>query len=259
LATLGENHHLFDGNSFAGNTGTVINTGSINEQQKTTIINNVFSDNGSNWSGTPIIATSNSLDNFIGSMIHDPISGTLSVTMLHPVYGLEDGSTDPEVDDFEFNLSGGNATLGSSILSSIHKDGNTYVLGIDLVGDIFGTEELILLFKEDAIFDSNGNFGAEIQKNNLSVLKFPDIDGDGVPDYRDACLDTPIGAEVNPSTDCAFVLPILGDFNPINKNSFDKNFEISAPSSDSKGEFSFTSSNPAVATISGYNVQIISP
>lgn len=53
--------------------------------------------------------------------------------------------------------------------------------------------------------------------------------------------------------------PEFGDFNPIQKNSFDDSFEITPPSSDSDGEFTFTSSNPLVATISGSTVQIINP
>ncbi|NHE58608.1 fibrinogen-like YCDxxxxGGGW domain-containing protein [Cyclobacterium plantarum] len=53
--------------------------------------------------------------------------------------------------------------------------------------------------------------------------------------------------------------PEFGDFNPLIKNTFEDSFEISPPSSDSEGEFSFTSSNALVATVSGFTVQIINP
>ncbi|WP_439482180.1 fibrinogen-like YCDxxxxGGGW domain-containing protein [Cyclobacterium plantarum] len=53
--------------------------------------------------------------------------------------------------------------------------------------------------------------------------------------------------------------PEFGDFNPLIKNTFEDSFEISPPSSDSEGEFSFTSSNALVATVSGSTVQIVNP
>lgn len=61
LATLGTNHHLFDGNTFTGNIGTVINTGTTNEQSKTTISNNIFASNGANWTGSPAMEFNNTI------------------------------------------------------------------------------------------------------------------------------------------------------------------------------------------------------
>ncbi|MDB4797329.1 hypothetical protein OAG94_02070, partial [bacterium] len=55
---LGANHHLFDGNTFSGNTGTVIN---VVYGNKTTIINNTFQGNGVNWTGTPADTTGNTV------------------------------------------------------------------------------------------------------------------------------------------------------------------------------------------------------
>ncbi|WP_158860405.1 fibrinogen-like YCDxxxxGGGW domain-containing protein [Lunatibacter salilacus] len=54
-------------------------------------------------------------------------------------------------------------------------------------------------------------------------------------------------------------IPVFGEFKPITKNYFDESFVITPPLSNSGGEFSFTSSNHAVAIISGFNVQILAP
>ncbi|MCP4928580.1 MAG: hypothetical protein GY918_05935, partial [Gammaproteobacteria bacterium] len=65
-STLGANHHLFDGNTFSGNTGTVIDPGpdpsdgSTNYYgSKTTITANTFVNNGVNWTGAPAVTTGN--------------------------------------------------------------------------------------------------------------------------------------------------------------------------------------------------------
>jgi hypothetical protein len=49
-------------------------------------------------------------------------------------------------------------------------------------------------------------------------------------------------------------LPTLGAFNPIAITTADKNFAIVAPSSTSKGAWVFTSSNPAVALVTGASI-----
>jgi hypothetical protein len=61
LSTLGTNHHLFTGNTFSNNTGTIIDTGTANEQSKTTISNNTFTNNGANWTGNPAVISNNTI------------------------------------------------------------------------------------------------------------------------------------------------------------------------------------------------------
>jgi hypothetical protein len=61
--TLSDYHHLFDGNTFANNTGTVINPGGNTYYDNlTTIKNNTFGINGTNWTGTPAVSTPNTFD-----------------------------------------------------------------------------------------------------------------------------------------------------------------------------------------------------
>jgi hypothetical protein len=81
VSTLGANHHLFDNNIFSGNTGTVINTGSLNEQSKTTITNNRFTNNGTPWTGTPAVYTPNSF-----TLAADLSAMALSVGTLSPAF-----------------------------------------------------------------------------------------------------------------------------------------------------------------------------
>jgi hypothetical protein len=51
--------------------------------------------------------------------------------------------------------------------------------------------------------------------------------------------------------------PTLGDFTVPTKVAGDPDFDLTAPSSNGSGAFTFTSSNPAVATISGSTVHIV--
>lgn len=53
-------------------------------------------------------------------------------------------------------------------------------------------------------------------------------------------------------------IPTIGDFNIPAKKMGSSPFEITAPSSNSKGAFSYTSSNTAVATVSGNTITILS-
>ncbi|GIZ09083.1 hypothetical protein [Flavobacterium sp. UMI-01] len=219
LATLGTNHHLFDGNTFSGNTGTVISTGSPNEQSKTTISNNIFTNNGNGWTGTPAVVTANTQENFISSVTHSSVNSTITVVMNRPVFNSNTGSGDLEANDFQFSLSGGNATLVSSTPTSIAINGNTYVLGINLSGDIYGTETLRVNPISNSIFDSNSNIASSTQKNNTTTLTILDSDNDGVANYRDQCPTTLPGVVVEPTTGCDDVTPPNSpvDFTSVNR------------------------------------------
>ena len=202
LATLGTNQHLFSGNTFSGNTGTIINTGSVNEQAKTTISNNTFTNNGTNWSGNPAVISGNTLDNFISSVSHSSANSTITVVMNRPVFNTNAGSGVLEANDFQFVLSGGNATLGSSTPTSISVSGNTYTLGINTVGTIYGTETITVNPVLNSIYDASTNIAGTSQKNNTTILKFLDDDLDGVANYQDQCPNTLSGVVVEPANGC---------------------------------------------------------
>jgi hypothetical protein len=226
LGTLGTNHHLFNGNIFTGNTGTVINSGSTNDQSKTTISNNTFTNNGTNWTGTPVVISANVLDNFITSISHSPINNTILVTMSRPVFNTNLGSGTLEANDFQFVLTGGNATLASSTPTSISVSGNTYVLGLSTIGVINGAEIIKVNPVVNSIYDASSNIAGAIQKNNTINL-FP------------------------PAS--------LSNFNPLTKTLYDSSFTITSPGTNSSGGFTFVSNNTAVATISGTTVSIVGP
>ncbi|MBC7845002.1 MAG: hypothetical protein H7Y10_00750 [Flavobacterium sp.] len=202
LATLGTNQHLFTGNTFTGNTGTIISTGSTNEQAKTTISNNIFTNNGTNWTGNPAVVSGNTLNNFITSVSHSSANSTITVVMSRPVFNTNAGSGALDVNDFQFALSGGNATLGSSTPTSISVSGNTYVLGINTVGTIYGTETFTVNPVLISIYDSSSNIAGTSQKNSTANLKFLDDDLDGVANYLDQCPNTLSGVVVEPANGC---------------------------------------------------------
>lgn len=202
FATLGTNQHLFDGNTFTGNTGTIISTGSGNEQAKTTISNNTFINNGTNWTGNPAVISGNTLNNFITAVSHSSANSTITVVMSRPVFNTNAGSGALDVNDFQFALSGGNATLGSSTPTSISVSGNTYTLGINTVGTIYGTETITVNPVLNSIYDASSNIAGTTQKNNNTILKFLDEDGDGVANYLDLCPGTLPGVVVEPANGC---------------------------------------------------------
>ena len=170
LANLGANNHLFDGNTFTGNTGTIINPGTTDSQTKATITNNIFSGNGVRWSGSPAVATANTFDDFISSISHDGLNNTVTVVMSVSAFNTNTGTGALELSDFEFALSGGNATLASSVPTSIAISGNTYVLGVNTTGIIDGTELLTVSPVVNSIYDLLGNIANTSQLIGSSNL-----------------------------------------------------------------------------------------
>ena len=98
VQSLGNNNFLFDNNFFESNTGTVIFTGNTNNGLKTTITNNTFINNGTNWTGSPIVASTNYLDNFISAVQQD-INNTIIVTMSKPVFSGQNSTGNLEIND----------------------------------------------------------------------------------------------------------------------------------------------------------------
>jgi gliding motility-associated-like protein len=202
LGTLGDNHHLFDSNIFSGNNGTIVSPGTTNEQLKTTITNNTFTNNGSNWSGSPKVSSPNSIDNFITSVSHNLTNSTVTVIMSKPVFSALNSTGSLDVNDFQFSMANGNATLASTTPSSVSVTGNTYTLGIQINGVTTGKEILTVSPVANSIFDSSNNIATAFQKNYTAALSFLDSDNDGVSDFLDQCPNTPNTLFVNPSTGC---------------------------------------------------------
>lgn len=202
-STLGANNTLFDGNTFTGNTGTVINPGgSVSYDNRTTISNNVFINNGTSYTGSPAVVINNTLDNFISSVTHSVTEGTLTVTMSRPVFNTNTGSGTLETNDVELLISGGNATLISSIPTSISVDGNVYTLGIALSDEISGAEMITVQPVTNSIYDGSFNVAGSSQQNNSIYLNFLDDDADGISNFSDLCPNTLPGVRVYPYNGC---------------------------------------------------------
>lgn len=201
--TLSANNTLFEGNTFTGNTGTVINPGGSDKyDSKTTITNNVFSNNGTSYTGTPAVVSNNTLDNFISSVTHSVTESTLTITMSRPVFNTNTGSGTLEVSDFELMLSGGNATLTSVTPASINASGNIYTLGIAISGEISGAEMITVKPVINSIYDGSFNVAGTTQQNNSINLNFLDDDADGVSNFLDLCPNTSAGVRVYPYNGC---------------------------------------------------------
>lgn len=170
-STLSANNTLFDGNTFSGNSGTVINPGgNANYDAKTTITNNIFTNNGANWSGSPAVVSPNTLDNFINSVSHSLVNSTVTVTMNRAVFSSNNGTGQLDVNDFQFSLTGGNATLLSATPTSISSVGNVYTLGISISGTTNGMENLTVIPVANSIFDAVGNKAGLTQRNSSNFL-----------------------------------------------------------------------------------------
>ncbi len=171
VQTLGDNNFLFNSNTFENNTGTVIAINNINNGLKTTITNNTFINNRTNWTGTPIAVSTNYLDNFISAVKQGINNSTIIVTMSKPVFGGLNSTGNVDINDFQFQLSGGNATLASAIPSSIAINGNTITLDIQLNGLTSGAELLKVVPIANSIYDATNNIAGTLQKNNSLYLK----------------------------------------------------------------------------------------
>jgi hypothetical protein len=166
IQTLGSNNFLFHNNIFEGSTGTVIHTGSPNNDLKTTITNNTFINNRTNWTGTPIAISNNYLDNFISSVQYENNNNTIVVNLSKPVFSNFNSIGNVDINDFQFELTGGNVTLASSNPSSFSKNGNTISLGIQLNGVLSGVEVLKVIPIANSIYDAGNNIASTFQRNN---------------------------------------------------------------------------------------------
>lgn len=118
---------------------------------------------------------------------------TINITFSENVYRTDVSSGVLETTDFLFSLSGGTATLNSSIPNSITTTTNlTFELGLDINGTPDGTEVLTVTPVLNAIFDSSGNAATTTQSNNTAQLN--DVT---VPVITGPSSETGINSEVS--------------------------------------------------------------
>ena len=78
-----------------------------------------------------------------------------------------------EVSDFVLSLQGGTATLSATTPLSISANGNTYTLGLPLVGISDGTEVLTVQPASNAIYDLGAAVASTTQSSNIVTLNPP--------------------------------------------------------------------------------------
>jgi surface protein len=151
------------------------NTAAVLTARNTTLIAN------KNWTITDGGIDSDVIIPFIESSTLASNNATISITFSENVYPTDVASGSLEATNFLFSLSGGTATLNTTIPSSISFSNNlTFVLGIDINGTPDGTEVLTVTPVLNSIFDISGNAAATTQSNNTAQLndfKYPIITG----------------------------------------------------------------------------------
>ena len=100
-------------------------------------------------------------------------NSSIDVTFSEAVYSTNGGSGALEVSDFALSISGGTATLSSTTPSSISVNGNTYTLGLPLVGISDGTEVLTVQPAASAIYDLGSAVASTTQSSNTVTLNPP--------------------------------------------------------------------------------------
>ena len=157
LVPINLNVHF--GNSKYSDTATVLTA------RNTTLIAN------KNWTITDDGMNPDAIVPYIISNTLAANNATISITFSENVYRTDVGSGALETTDFLFSLSGGTATLNTTVPSSISAFNNlTFVLGLDINGTLNGAEVLTVTPVLNSIFDVSGNAAATTQSNNTAQL-----------------------------------------------------------------------------------------
>ena len=96
----------------------------------------------------------------------------LDVTLNEPAFGAADGTGELDSTVFELSISGGTAKLSNKnpLTLKLTDSTNTYTLGLPLTGVADGTEDLVIGFKENSIYDASGSPSASTQAKNTVRL-----------------------------------------------------------------------------------------
>ena len=102
-------------------------------------------------------------------------NSSIDVTFSEAVNASADASNTMalEVSDFVLSLQGGSATLSATTPLSISANGNTYTLGLPLVGISDGTEVLTVQPAASAIYDLGSAVASTTQSSNTVTLNPP--------------------------------------------------------------------------------------
>ncbi|WP_371562380.1 BspA family leucine-rich repeat surface protein [Flavobacterium sp. Arc2] len=140
-------------------------TASVLTARNTTLIAN------KNWTITDGGIDADAIVPFIVSNSLTSNNTTISITFSENVYRTDVGSGSLETTDFLFSLSGGTATLNTTVPSSILASNNlTFVLGLDINGTPNGAEVLTVTPVLNSVFDVSGNAASTTQSNNTAQL-----------------------------------------------------------------------------------------
>ena len=99
-------------------------------------------------------------------------NSTLSVTLNEPAFSASDGTGSLDSTAFILTINNGTSTLSQPHPKTIKSIDSTftYILGLPLAGTADGSEELIISFADDGLFDASGTEAAETQVMNKVTL-----------------------------------------------------------------------------------------
>ena len=112
---------------------------------------------------------------YITGLVSD--SNIVEVTFSEAVFSSSSGTGTLTVNDFDLSLTGGTATLTSTLPSDINisDDNKTFTLTVPVSGISDGSELITINPQSNSIFDSVGNIASTTQSNNTFYL--PDLIG----------------------------------------------------------------------------------
>jgi len=161
------------------------------------IINSIYDSNGndaSNNQSNNTIILNKTIKPFILETTINHENTLLTTKFNEPVFRLNNGSGNLQRNNFKFTLTGGSATLVSSIPISLTNVNNTYTLGINLTGIPNGSELLsVIPYDNNSVFDLKGNSSSTTQTNNsinLNEKIVPSITKISVSSNNDSCTLT---------------------------------------------------------------------
>ncbi len=189
----------------------------------------------------------------ISSKMNETLSGTETGLVDYYTFdqGIQNGSNADLTNLYDNTASANNGTLNNFALTGATSN---YVPGY--FAQITGTSTILLGTSSQLSHVISGgswsSFDTNIATVSNSGLVTSVAVGSSVVSYTSCGQTTTVTITVTvPPT------PSISNFNNINKTYFDGSFSIAVPTSNSAGSFSYTSSNTAVATISGTTVTIL--
>ena len=226
--------------------------------------------------GTPTVAPTLSGFSSVSKSFGDPnfsltqpvsnSAGTISYTSSNPAVATVSGTVVTIVGLGQSTITATQAALGNytsgSISSTLTVAGAVPSLGaLGTSGAINKTYGDIPFTINAPSSNSVGSFTYISNNTSVATVSGSTITIVGVGTSTITATQAAAGNYVSGSATATLTVvgaaPTLGTFEPINKTAGDPSFSLTAPASNSSGQFTYVSSNPSVATVSGSTITVV--